>query len=102
MAENSNTNTGKRGFLSSSTMDYEKAGIASRSLTNWMLTHATVEAWTQFFHQPYKCDIGEARVKAIERYEFETGEKWDSVSIKTCTYAFFNNKDKDKKEKENV
>ena len=76
MAENSNTNTGKGGFLSSSTMDYEKAGIASRSLTNWMLTHATVEAWTQFFHQPYKCDIGEAKEKAIERYEFETGEKW--------------------------
>lgn len=76
MAENSNTNIGKKGFLSSSTMDYEKAGIASRSLTNWMLTHATVEAWTQFFHQPYKCDIGEAKEKAIERYEFETGNTY--------------------------
>lgn len=90
----------KRGtFFSNTDIDFNRAGVVSRSLSNWMLTHATVEAWTQFYHQAYQCDIAEARLKAIERYEYETGEKWGSLNAGSCTYAFFPNKGKKRGER---
>lgn len=41
---------------------FTAAGIKKSELQN-----ASISSWTQFYHQPYQCDMAEARQKAIER-----------------------------------
>lgn len=66
MAKNEKSSNG-RNFIFASSLDYNAAGMVSRNLSEYMLKHATLSSWKQFYHKPYQTDWGEATEKAVER-----------------------------------